>query len=303
MKTLLTGCWLALGLAFSAVAETPTAKPSRTTSEGAKIGLVWKIEGGKAPVYLAGSLHLLRESDLPPPQPMQTAYTASKQVWFEIPPGQMEDPAVAGKLLAQATLPGDKTLQDVVPAETFKKVQEWNTLPALKLILNRSRPWFAALTLMVTEYQAIGVTAEHGVEKFYQKRAKSDGKATGGFETAESQIGFFSQLTEKQQAEMLDQTFDEIATAKDKIEEMIGAWEQGDGDGLATQMNASFKDHPGLQKLLLDDRNARWVPEIEKFLANDTPTLVIVGAAHLVGKNSVNELLEKKGWKLTRVTD
>ncbi len=292
---------LAFCFALPAAADVPKVKTDTTRVDGPAIGMVWKVEGGKVPVYLAGSLHLLREKDLPPPAPLQTAYAASEQVWLEIPPGDMEDPAVLSKIMTLAALPADQTLQDVVPAETYQKVQAWNSVPAMKLVLQRTRPWFAALTIMVTEYQLIGVTAEHGVEKIYQARAKKDGKATGGFESAEEQIGFFSKLTDKQQAAMLDQTFAEVAVAKEKISDMITAWKTGDTESLAAQMSESFKDYPEIQKLLLDDRNARWVPEIEKFLAGDKPTLVIVGAGHLSGKNSVNELLEKKGWKLTRM--
>lgn len=303
MKPLLTCCWLTFALVLFAAADTPAPKNASVIAEGAKIGLVWKIEGGKSPVYLAGSLHILRKEDLPPPAPMQTAYEASEQLWFEIPPGQMEDPTTRGKILSLATLPADKTLQDLVPAKTFKKVQEWEGDPALKLILNRTRPWFAAITIMMFEYQEMGISGEHGIEKFYQRQALNDKKATGGFETAEEQINFFSQLTDEQQAEILDQTFDEITTAKTKINEMIAAWQLGQADKLAEQIEESFKNYPDLKKLLLDDRNTRWVPEIEKLLAGDKPTLVIVGAAHLTGKNSVNELLEKKGWKLTRLKE
>jgi uncharacterized protein YbaP (TraB family) len=49
--------------------------------------------------------------------------------------------------------------------------------------------------------------------------------------------------------------------------------------------------------VLLTQRNKNWIPEIEKALAGDKTVLFLVGAAHLVGTDSVIDLLEKKGHK------
>ena len=82
---------------------------------------------------------------------------------------------------------------------------------------------------------------------------------------------------------------------------MIRNWKEGRETELAAQMNRSFAGHEDLKKRLLDDRNAAWVAPIEKLLAGESPTLVIVGTGHLAGSGSVVELLEQKGWKLTRL--
>jgi len=52
-----------------------------------------------------------------------------------------------------------------------------------------------------------------------------------------------------------------------------------------------------LKKLLLD-RNRAWIPKLEEFLKSDKAVLVVVGAGHLVGKDSVVELLTAKGYKV-----
>ena len=296
---------LALLLTLSAPAETAPAAPPATKDAAAKTpgrGLVWKIEGGKAPVYLAGSFHLLRKDDLPYPSTLEAAFEASEQIWFEVPPGDMGKPGAAAKILALGMLPADKSLKDVIPAETHGKVEKWVAdNPSLGPVLDRMRPWLVAMTIMLTEYQRMGVGPEHGIENAFMTRAEKEGKKTGGFETVEQQLSFFGELTPDRQQALLDKTFEDLAQSKEQLTGMIANWKAGNEKDLAAEMNKSFEGHDDLKKRLLDDRNAAWIEPIEKFLAADTPTLVIVGAGHLAGNGSVVDLLEKKGWKLTRV--
>jgi uncharacterized protein YbaP (TraB family) len=265
-------------------------------------GLVWKIEGGKSPVYLAGSFHLLRKKDLPYPTTLDAAYDAVSQVWFEVPPGDMQKPTAAATVMAMGMLPAGESLADVISAETNKKVEAWAAdNPTLAPVLERMRPWLVAMTIMLTEYQRMGAGPEHGIEQLFMGRAKQDGKTTGGFETVEQQLSFFGELTPDKQSALLDKTFEDLDQSRQQLTEMIANWRAGRENELAAELNKSFTGHEDLKKRLLDDRNAAWIESIEKLLAGDAPTLVIVGAGHLAGEGSVVDLLEKKGWKLTRV--
>ena len=57
-------------------------------------------------------------------------------------------------------------------------------------------------------------------------------------------------------------------------------------------MNA---DSPELTKLLLTDRNATWADWIDQRLDKPGVVFVGVGAGHLGGKDSVQDLLAKRG--------
>ena len=46
------------------------------------------------------------------------------------------------------------------------------------------------------------------------------------------------------------------------------------------------------------DRNRKWIQDIENLLREQDDYLVVVGALHLVGKDSVVQLLEGKGYKV-----
>jgi len=51
---------------------------------------VWVVKGAKATVYLTGSCHVLRASDHPLPAEFEAAYAQSRQIIFEVPPGDLK---------------------------------------------------------------------------------------------------------------------------------------------------------------------------------------------------------------------
>jgi uncharacterized protein YbaP (TraB family) len=52
---------------------------------------------------------------------------------------------------------------------------------------------------------------------------------------------------------------------------------------------------------LIVKRNQSWIPEIEQMLKGPSDALVVVGAAHLVGKTGVVELLRAKGYTVEQI--
>ncbi len=61
-----------------------------------------------------------------------------------------------------------------------------------------------------------------------------------------------------------------------------------------------FKTDGNSQTKLLDERNAAWIPVIEKNI-KVKPSFIGVGAAHLGGKKGVVNLLRARGYKLTPI--
>ena len=66
-------------------------------------------------------------------------------------------------------------------------------------------------------------------------------------------------------------------------------------------MQKSFQDYPNLYQRLVVDRNRNWLLRIEPLLDRPGTTLVVVGALHLVGAESVVELLKKQGYAVKQL--
>jgi uncharacterized protein YbaP (TraB family) len=62
-----------------------------------------------------------------------------------------------------------------------------------------------------------------------------------------------------------------------------------------------LKLYPKLYQTLIVDRNNKWVRNIEGYLNGSGNTMVVVGAAHLVGVDGLINLLRKRGYKVVKL--
>src|SRR5262249_2889342 len=100
---------------------------------------------------------------------------------------------------------------------------------------------------------------------------------------------------------MLKETLTDISRFKTILSQMIDAWKTGDDKALDKLVLTEMRNFPELQKKLLLDRNKKWVDSLEKMFDGEKDVFVTVGAGHLVGKDSVVELLQKKGFKIEQM--
>ena len=82
------------------------------------------------------------------------------------------------------------------------------------------------------------------------------------------------------------------------IQPMVKAWGTGDQAKLDKLINGDLDEFPEARKLLLDDRNQRWVPQIEAMLKEKHVFFITVGAGHLTGPQGVPALLRKAGYNV-----
>ena len=80
-------------------------------------------------------------------------------------------------------------------------------------------------------------------------------------------------------------------------------WTSGDSEGMAKLMNDMNDESPAMYKTLLTDRNANWAEWIDKRLDKPGVVFMGVGAGHLGGKDSVQDLLAKRGIKSARIAN
>ena len=76
---------------------------------------------------------------------------------------------------------------------------------------------------------------------------------------------------------------------------MLAAWRAGNNSELAAELSDAYKQFPELYRVLVSERNERWLPQIRGYLNADHNVLVVVGALHLVGKGGLLDLLKNAG--------
>ena len=260
---------------------------------------LWKLSDHDTTIYLFGTIHLL------PPGidwlngPLAFALDHSDTLMTELPDLPPGD--VAAALLRHGTLPAGKTLRQLMSEK--QRVQFEAALTKLGLpvaLFDSKKPWVAAATLPIIQLQKSGYNLESGAENTLTKRATQLAKARGGLETADFQFGQFDVLTDAQQLEYLGAVLDALPQINGEITAMVGHWSRGDAAALAAQLNAD-SDSPVLAEALIFSRNRNWAAWIENRMKTPGTVFLAVGAGHLGGKGSVQEVLAKHGFKAVRV--
>lgn len=146
-----------------------------------------------------------------------------------------------------------------------------------------------------------GYSAESIDQHFFTK-AKNAGKAVWGLETTELQMQIFDNMSDEEQVEFLEYTLKNSAESVAAIDKMMEAWKKGDAEALSEFVNGGMEDFSEqVYYEIFEQRNQNWVPQIEKMMKEGKTPLIIVGAGHLVGEKSVNDLMEKKGYSVKQL--
>jgi uncharacterized protein YbaP (TraB family) len=259
--------------------------------------ILWSLQGKTNKVYLLGSFHLLKASETLPAA-LDAAYADAEKLVMEIDMDDLDPAQMQQVVMELGLLPPDQTLEKQLGPQAYQqftaKAREMGIDPAM---LERFQPWFAAITLVQAELMKLGFDPNSGVEQRFMRRAIADRKPIQGLETVREQLEIMARLPEKQQREFLLYSINDAERMAAEVDELLVAWRRGDTAAMAKLLAEGFKEYPDLYRPLTVERNRKWIPQIEQLLGGKEDYLVVVGALHLVGTESVIDLLERKGYK------
>lgn len=293
---------LSLGLAgaVQAATETKRAQPPANAVVDADPAL-WVIRDADTTIYLFGTVHLLKPGLGWFDEAIADAFRASDELTLEILP--MDNEAALAPLVMQlARDPNGRTIRDRLSAEQHAAyVARMRKLGLAPEGMEPFEPWFVMMVASVVDYVQRGHMPDSGSEKVLTAAARAAGKPITAFETPEEQIRILDSLPEDEQlAGLVDWVRREDETTA-AWEELVKAWAEGDPERAGRLMNREMAGSPVSAKLLLEDRNRRWVTAIEERMKKPGTVFVAVGAGHLMGDRSVQALLAEKGIKVTRI--
>ena len=261
---------------------------------------LWKIDGAQGDIYLFGSVHLLPKDVNWRTPALDAALTEAKVVVFEIDLDKAKDPAATRDLIVNlGLLPQGTTLRKLLAPEQRAKLERVAaSINFQAAALDPLRPWLAAITVGVQWIVSKGYDPSSGVDQHVWNWSKDAGKERATLETIEEQLNIFAGLTREQETEYLIVSLDQIEDSPDMLTDMITAWRKGNLKALDKILNEGMKEFPVLTQRMLSDRHNKWLPQIERMMADSRTHVIVVGAAHLVGKDSVIAMLRAKGVKV-----
>ena len=287
-------------LLFSFLLAPAWAADLETTRAQATPGF-WKVDGKNNSMWLLGSVHVLTESHYPLAQEVEEAFKNSPHLVVETDVESMEPEAMQQIMFNAGMLTDGRSLRDVLGRQRYERASELAAANGYHLeSLNMLRPWVVALVFSAAEFEKMGYSPEHGVDSYFLNRAGDGHKTVVELESFADQVKLFEVLEEELQVALMMQTLEEMQDMEEQISALMGAWEAGDTDMLEQVLLESFADYPLLYEQLVTDRNHQWLTDLADMLTRDEDYFVVVGALHLVGENSVVNLLRNEGYTVTR---
>jgi uncharacterized protein len=263
---------------------------------------VWKVSKGDDYVYVGGTVHLLPESAFPLPPEFEQAYANTDVLVLEAQMPAADDTAAQTALIQAMAYTDGRTLSKVLSPEVYQKVNDYFAPYGVQLQqLDGYKPGFVMLQMLALEMMKAQMAGE-GVDSYFDKKAKADGKALAYLETLDSQIQLLANMGDGYEDAFLKMNLAQFDDFSAYFNAMLTAWRAGDMQQLdQLVVKPAQQMDPVLYQSLFVKRNQAWLPQLEAMFGNDNKELVLVGAGHLAGEHSVLALLQQAGYQVQQV--
>jgi len=273
---------------------------------------LWKISRQSSQSYVLGSIHFLKKEMYPLPARVENAFEESDVLVVEADISNTKMAQYFNLTMQKGMYSGNETLKDNISEKTFLLAEKILKKKGIDInLFQKFKPWFLALTISGIELLKLGFDPNYGVDKYFINKANRDligqkisKKEIIELEGIEYQISLFNELTRTENDSFLFYTLKDISQYSNDINPMVSAWAQGQVskiEQLLTKNINEYKELSHIYKKFVDDRNFQMVDKIESYLKSPRIHFIVVGAAHLVGKHGIIQLLKNKGFLLKQM--
>ncbi|KTG22307.1 conjugative transfer protein GumN [Pseudoalteromonas sp. XI10] len=274
-----------------------------TTSICTAKSAVWQVSKGDEFIYIAGSIHVLPPKELPLPAEFNQAYKQADTLVLEADMPAPSNSSAQLTMLKALSYETGETLSSKLSATVKKQLEAQLTQYDMQLSeLDSFRPFMVSLLMMSLELQKQQLFGE-GVDSYFAKRAQQDSKELAYLETLAFQLHLFKQLGSQDEDAFIQSQLAQVSSYQALYSAMLDAWRNGDMQAMNELTIMPLKQHdPLTYQILIKQRNLNWLNHIEDYFTDQQKELVLVGAAHLAGEDSLLALLESKGYVIAQLS-
>lgn len=245
---------------------------------------LYEVQTAAGTSYLLGTTHVgVALEELPPAA--REKLQEVEAVGFETAPSA---PLVDEEVRELGLIPrGEPILSQRLPADVWPELVELLRGRTDEIRLRRYRPWLARFVLGLSFIDGLP-----RLEVEMEQAARALGRTLFELETQREQLEVLASIPEDEVLAALILMASEPDGARRELEGIFDAYRRAD----AEHFERTFLQPADAQEveLLIRARNRRWVAPIRARFESG-PTLVAVGAAHLVGEEGLLRLLEAEG--------
>ncbi|MEM9170758.1 MAG: TraB/GumN family protein, partial [Pseudomonadota bacterium] len=283
----------ATGAPVAPVIDGPTGKPA-----------LWRVADEDTEVFLFGTLHVLP----PNVQWSSDIYDMSMRIAdVTVTEADTKSPEAAEEIKAAVQKfglnpPGVNLSSTLGPERTEKLNTLAAELGVPSQALEPMRPWLALITLTQVLLQKSGFDPGRGVEAIVSAEASEQGDTFAFLESVSFQIETLASLDHTEMMANFDTTLTQFEEFDALTNRLLTAWKTGDVEALERDITEPLRNvSPAAYGTLFTKRNTTWTDEIEARLDGSGNYFYAVGAGHLVGEDSVIEMLQQRGRTVVRI--
>lgn len=288
---------------FKALCLTIVVALSQLSYAANNKAFMWKVQYQATTLYLVGSIHALTEKHYPLPKPYTEAFAKADRLAVELDPEALNPQTSARLVQSKMWLPQGVSLATYLTTEQqeiLKTFAEKNGSDFARLL--SLRPWMLVEQLTQAQLKDSQYKPEFGLDIYFLNQAKQRRLPILEIESLQQQISAIADAPFSAQLAMLKTSLEQMDD-QEYMAQMTHFWENADADGLYQFVYQDVIDNPALKPVmesLLDQRNRRMADVIGIYLgqyaSRPNTMVVVIGALHLSGPNSVIKELERKGY-------
>ncbi len=263
---------------------------------------VWEVKKNGETVFLGGTIHLLRAQDYPLPKEFDKAYNYSDLIYFETDLEALEQKEMQKKIIDSMLLKNGDKLSTLLSPKVYEEIKLFAKSKGINILqFENFKPSMLVLTLTIMELKSMGIK-EEGVDKFFLLKALKDGKQICELESVENHISYLANMGKGNEDNLVTQSLKDLNHANKYFKKIIYAWKNGNIKTLDTLFVKDMRKYtPKLYDTILVERNNNWMPIIKSLFKNATTEFILVGVAHLAGKDGIISKLRKQGYNIKKL--
>ncbi|WP_264210481.1 TraB/GumN family protein [Leisingera thetidis] len=272
----------------------------------------WVATKGSRTIHVVGTMHGGDARMAKVMRTLRPVLLSAQAIYLETPQEEMESldsmpPALARNFL----LPKGQELRHLLARDAWQRFELTARVTGANLeTVNRMQPWAISMFLVQSGCRPYGFGLRRGLDDRIADFASRRRIPLGALETPEQALTAIASLPLRDQARMLELELELVQSGKPEDATPVEAYfDQSVWTAfvLAPWISAQYSSFSGAETArlwqqynlrLLDRRNKRWMKVI--LAARQERIVIAVGAAHLPGRNGVLNLLQAKGFSLTR---
>ena len=262
---------------------------------------IWHVQGEQE-WYLFGTIHVLQPDAYPLPDSYDRVFRRCANLWLEIDPAALSEPATLQQVRNIMQLAAGQTLKSQVSADAYRHLTALADSAGLPLVnLQGLKPWAVVNVLTLSLFEQRGFATDQGLDLYLAEQAKAQDIPIRPLETVMQQMTLFNELAAAIPDEFITFSTNDLDRVDLLVADMVRYWQEGDVEALYRA--ADFKSYPTVEAAMLSERNRDWMDQFKRAKMLASPQCIAVGALHMAGEEGLLAQFKQSGYRVTRVTE